>query len=75
MNLRRPRGQDDALERPGGLREQPLRIRYTVHGPVISDHPGLGTGGDKILALRSTDAETRANTANTVSRLFLRDKT
>jgi penicillin amidase len=27
---------------PGGLREQPLRIRYTVHGPVISDHPGLG---------------------------------
>ena len=45
---------------PGGLREQPLRIRYTVHGPVISDHPGLGTGGDKILALRSTDAEVLA---------------
>ena len=45
---------------PGGLREQPLRIRYTVHGPVISDHPGLGSGGDKILALRSTDAEVLA---------------
>ena len=42
---------------PGGVREQPLRIRYTVRGPVISDHPGLGSGGDKVLVLRSTDAE------------------
>ena len=42
---------------PGGVREQPLRIRYTVRGPVISDHPGLGSGGDKVLVLRLTDAE------------------
>ncbi|MBE2261883.1 MAG: penicillin acylase family protein [Burkholderiaceae bacterium] len=42
---------------PGGFREQPLVVRYTVRGPVISDHPGLGTGGDKVLVLRSTDAE------------------
>lgn len=42
---------------PGGVREQPLRIRYSVRGPVISDHPGLGSGGDKVLVLRSTDAE------------------
>jgi len=42
---------------PAGYREQPLEIRYTRRGPVISEHPGLGSSGDKILVLRSTDAE------------------
>ncbi len=42
---------------PGGVREQPLRIRFTRRGPVISDQAGLGPGGDKVLVLRSTDAE------------------
>ncbi len=42
---------------PGGMREQELKIRYTKRGPVISDHAGLGPQGDKLLALRSTDAE------------------
>lgn len=42
---------------PGGMREQELKIRYTKRGPIVSDHAGLGTHGDKLLALRSTDAE------------------
>lgn len=42
---------------PGGMREQQLKIRYTKRGPIISDHAGLGPQGDKLLALRSTDAE------------------
>lgn len=41
----------------GGMREHALKIRYTRRGPVISDHPGLGPKGDKVLVLRSTDAE------------------
>jgi penicillin amidase len=42
---------------PGGYRTQPLKIRFTKRGPVITDHPGLGPKGDKLLVLRSTDAE------------------
>lgn len=42
---------------PGGVREEVLQIRHTRRGPVISDHPGLGPKGDKLLVLRSTDAE------------------
>lgn len=42
---------------PGGFREQALEIRYTKRGPVITDHAGLGPTGDKLLVLRSTDAE------------------
>ena len=45
---------------PGGFREQALKIRYTRRGPVITDHPGLGPLGDKLLVLRSTDAEVLA---------------
>lgn len=41
----------------GGVREQTLKVRYTKRGPVISDHGGMGPGGDKLLVLRSTDAE------------------
>jgi len=44
----------------GGFREEPLRIRYTRRGPVISDHQGLGPAGDRVLVLRSTDAEVLA---------------
>jgi penicillin amidase len=44
----------------GGYREQVLKIRYTKRGPVISDHAGLGPKGDKLLVLRSTDAEVLA---------------
>jgi penicillin amidase len=42
---------------PGGMREQSLLLRFTKRGPVISDHAGLGPKGDKLLVLRSTDAE------------------
>ncbi|MDZ7589207.1 MAG: penicillin acylase family protein [Rubrivivax sp.] len=42
---------------PGGFREQPLKLRFTKRGPVISDHPGLGPKGNQLLVLRSTDAE------------------
>ncbi len=45
---------------PGGVREHALKIRFTKHGPIISDHAGLGPKGDKLLALRSTDAEVLA---------------
>ena len=45
---------------PGGVREQALKVRYTKRGPVISDHPGMGPKGDKLLVLRSTDAEVLA---------------
>jgi penicillin amidase len=44
----------------GGFREHALKVRYTKRGPVISDHPGLGPKGDKLLVLRSTDAEVLA---------------
>ena len=44
----------------GGHRDQVLKIRYTRRGPVISDHPGLGPDGDKVVVLRSTDAEVLA---------------
>lgn len=44
----------------GGFREQALKLRYTKRGPVISDHRGLGAAGDKLLVLRSTDAEVLA---------------
>ena len=55
--------RDDPREgRRGGrrLREQALKMRYTRRGPVISDHPGLGPEGDKLVVLRSTDAEVLA---------------
>lgn len=42
---------------PGGMREETLKIRSTRRGPVITDHAGLGPKGDKLLVLRSTDAE------------------
>jgi penicillin amidase len=45
---------------PGGFREERLRIRYTKRGPVISDHRGLGPAGDRVLVLRSTEAEVLA---------------
>jgi penicillin amidase len=45
---------------PGGFREQELKLRFTKRGPVISDHAGLGPKGDKLLTLRSTDAEVMA---------------
>ena len=41
----------------GGFREHALTVRFTRRGPVISDHAGLGPKGDKLLVLRSTDAE------------------
>jgi len=44
----------------GGFREHTLKLRFTRRGPVISDHPGLGPQGDKLLVLRSTDAEVLA---------------
>ncbi len=44
----------------GGYREQTLKIRFTRRGPVISDHPGLGPEGNKVVVLRSTDAEVLA---------------
>lgn len=44
-------------EVPGGLREHPLLLRYTRRGPVISDHAGIGPGGNHLLVLRSTSAE------------------
>ncbi|MCX7176398.1 MAG: penicillin acylase family protein [Proteobacteria bacterium] len=50
--------KDKAAE--GGFREHPLKLRYTKHGPVITDHPGLWPKGDKLLVLRSTDAEVLA---------------
>jgi penicillin amidase len=50
--------KDKAAE--GGYREQALKVRYTKRGPVISDHPGMGPKGDKLLVLRSTDAEVLA---------------
>jgi penicillin amidase len=50
--------QDGAA--PGGVREQTLKVRFTRRGPVISDHPGLGPKGDRLLVLRSTDAEVLA---------------
>ena len=43
-----------------GYREHALKIRYTRRGPVISDHPGLGPEGNKVVVLRSTDAEVLA---------------
>ena len=42
---------------PDGHREHRLRIRFTKRGPVVSDHAGLDPGGDRVLVLRSTDAE------------------
>lgn len=45
---------------PGGMREHLLKVRTTRRGPVISDHDGLGPEGDKVLVLRSTDAEVLA---------------
>jgi penicillin amidase len=45
---------------PGGMREHLLKVRTTRRGPVISDHEGLGPKGDKVLVLRSTDAEVLA---------------
>ncbi|MFZ4479274.1 MAG: penicillin acylase family protein [Rhodoferax sp.] len=42
---------------PGGFREHELKVRFTKHGPIISDHAELGPKGDKLLAFRSTDAE------------------
>jgi len=51
--------KDKAAE--GGFREHTLQLRYTKRGPVISDHRGLGPGGDKLLVLRSTDAEVLAS--------------
>jgi penicillin amidase len=47
-------------EAAGGFREHLLTLRFTKRGPVISDHPGLGPKGDKLLVLRSTDAEVLA---------------
>ncbi len=44
----------------GGYREHALTIRSTRRGPVISDHPGLGPEGNKVVVLRSTDAEVLA---------------
>ncbi|MFZ6658775.1 penicillin acylase family protein [Undibacterium sp. TJN19] len=44
----------------GGFTEQPLKIRFTKRGPVVTDHPGLGPQGNKVLVLRSTDAEVLA---------------
>lgn len=44
----------------GGYREHALKIRFTRRGPVISDHPGLGPDGNKVVVLRSTDAEVLA---------------
>ena len=44
----------------GGYREHALTIRFTRRGPVISDHPGLGPEGNKVVVLRSTDAEVLA---------------
>ena len=44
----------------GGFREHALKLRYTKRGPVISDHPGMGPAGNKLLVLRSTDAEVLA---------------
>ena len=45
---------------PGGFRDHVLQVRTTKRGPVISDHRGLGPEGDKVLVLRSTDAEVLA---------------
>ncbi len=50
--------KDKAAE--GGFRDHVLKIRYTKHGPVVSDHPGMGPKSDKVLVLRSTDAEVLA---------------
>ena len=46
--------------RPAAFANTPLKLRFTRRGPVISDHPGLGPEGDKVLVLRSTDAEVLA---------------
>ncbi len=43
---------------PGGMREQPLVVRYTRRGPVISDH--AGPRGDRVLVLRTTAWEKHA---------------
>ncbi|WP_051230205.1 penicillin acylase family protein [Haliea salexigens] len=45
---------------PGGMREHPLVVRYTTRGPVISDHQGLGSEGDRVLVLRTTAWEKHA---------------
>jgi penicillin amidase len=45
---------------PGGYREHALKLRFTKRGPVISGHAGLGPKGDKLLSLRSADAEVLA---------------
>jgi penicillin amidase len=45
---------------PGGFRDERLRIRSTKRGPVISDHRALGPAGDRVLVLRSTEAEVLA---------------
>ena len=41
---------------PGGYREQPLLIRHTRRGPVLSDH-GLAGGDGRIYSLRWSVAE------------------
>ena len=46
--------KDPAVE--SRFREERLTIRRTVRGPVIAG-PGLGTGGDRLLSLRTASAE------------------
>ena len=41
---------------PGGYREQPLTVRYTTRGPVISDH-GLTSDDGRVYSLRWSVAE------------------
>ena len=41
---------------PGGYREQPLAVRHTRRGPVISDH-GLTRGDGRVYSLRWSVAE------------------
>ena len=41
---------------PGGFREETMRIRATVRGPIISG-PVFGAGGERLLSLRMASAE------------------
>jgi len=41
---------------PGGFREETLRVRATVRGPIVSG-PVFGADGDKLLSLRMASAE------------------
>lgn len=49
-------------EAAGGLRELPLKLRYTKRGPLLSDHSFFGLDSTQAVSLRWTLAETNSKT-------------